>query len=488
MRLDELLHGEEDTVIQGAAHLKQELNGLTGDSRQVVPGFLFAALPGTQTDGRLFIDDALSKGAIAVLAPLGTELPNKTEAIPLIVDENPHRRFALLASRFYEKQPETIAAITGTNGKTSVAYFLRQLWSLSKHNAASLGTIGVQTNDEHTPGNLTTPDPVMLHQSLRELADKGVTHLAMEASSHGLDQFRLDGVHVRAAAFTNLSRDHLDYHGTMAVYLESKARLFANILVPGGCAVLNAEAPEFDKLQRICIDRGHQILTYGFEQGDISCKRIIDTPVGYDIDLAVNDERFIVTLPLIGRFQIANALCALALAIATGERPSSAVAALEKLESAPGRMQNIVGHPTGAMIFIDYAHTPDALSHVLQAVRSHTKGRLFVVFGCGGDRDTGKRPEMGAIASKLADQVFITDDNPRSESPAAIRQQIQAACPDAQEIGDRAEAIKTAINSLQHDDMLVVAGKGHETGQIIGDEIHAFDDADEVRIAIEEMN
>ena len=488
MRLDELLHGEEDTVIQGAAHLKQDVNGLTGDSRQVMPGFLFAALPGTQTDGRLFIDDALSKGAIAVLAPLGTELPKDAGTVPLVVDENPHRRFACLASRFYEKQPETIAAITGTNGKTSVAYFLRQLWSSSKRKAASLGTIGIQTDQEFIPGNLTTPDPVALHRTLRALTDDGITHLAMEASSHGLDQFRLDGVRVDVAAFTNLSRDHLDYHGSMAVYLESKARLFADILIPGGCAVLNTEVPEFDKLQKICTDRGLQILTYGIEQGDICCKRIIDTPVGYDIDLAVNGERFIVSLSLVGRFQIANALCALALAIATGERPSAVVAALEKLNSAPGRMQHIAGHPTGAMIFVDYAHTPDALSHALQAVRPHTKGRLSVVFGCGGDRDTGKRAEMGAIAKELADQVIITDDNPRSEEPAAIRQQIKGACPDAEEIGDRAAAIKTALSRLQRDDALIVAGKGHETGQIIGDEVHAFDDAEEIRIAIEEMS
>ena len=487
MRLDELLKGEEGTVIQGAAHLTQELHGLTGDSRQVAPGYLFAALPGTQTDGRLFIDDALSQGATAVLAPLGTQLPDKGETIPLIVDENPHRRFAILAARFYGKQPETIAAVTGTNGKTSIVYFLCQLWASSKHKAASLGTIGIQTDDEFIPGNLTTPDPVALHRSLRQLADDGITHLAMEASSHGLDQFRLDGVRVGAAAFTNLTRDHLDYHGSMEVYLESKARLFSDVLIEGGVAVLNAEAPEFEKLNKICIDRQHQVLTYGIEQGDISCKRIIDTPSGYDIDLKVNDKRFIVSLPLIGRFQIANALCALALAIATGEKPSTVVAALEKLTSAPGRMQPVAGHPTGAMIFVDYAHTPDALSHVLQAVRSHTKGRLVVVFGCGGDRDTGKRPEMGGIANELADRVIITDDNPRSENPVAIRRQIIAACPGAQEIGDRAEAIKTAIGDLQRDDVLVVAGKGHETGQIIGDEVRPFDDANEIRIAIEEM-
>ena len=488
MRLDELLQGEEDTVIQGAAHVAQEMNGLTGDSSQVAPGFLFAALPGTKTDGRLFIDDAVRQGAIAILAPLGTQLADQAAAVPLIVDENPHRRFAQLAARFYETQPETIAAVTGTNGKTSVAYFLRQLWASSKRPAASFGTIGIQTADEFIPGNLTTPDPVALHQSLRDLADKGITHLAMEASSHGLDQFRLDGVRVGVAAFTNLTRDHLDYHGSMEVYLESKARLFTDVLGDGGSAVLNAEAPSFDKLQKICADRNLRVLSYGIERGDISCKRVIDTPVGYDLDLAINDERFIVSLPLIGRFQIANALCALGLAIATGEKPKVMAAALENLQSAPGRMQRIAGHPTGAMVFVDYAHTPDALSHVLHAVRPHTKGVLSVVLGCGGDRDTGKRPEMGQVANELADRVIISDDNPRSEDPAAIRQQIKVACPDAQEIGDRAEAIRAAISGLSTDDVLVVAGKGHETGQIIGDEVHPFDDVDVIRHAIKGLS
>lgn len=488
MRLDELLQGEEDTVIQGAAHLTQEINGLTGDSRQVAPGFLFAALPGTKTDGRLFIDDAVRQGAIAVLAPLGTQLNDNADAVPLIVDENPHRRFAHLAARYYQTQPETIAAVTGTNGKTSVAYFLRQLWAASKRQAACLGTIGIQTADAFISSNLTTPDPAALHRSLRELADQGITHLAMEASSHGLDQFRLDGVRVGAAAFTNLTRDHLDYHGSMEVYLESKARLFADVLIDGGTAVLNAEAPEFNKLQKICTDRGHQILTYGIEQGDISCKRIIETPAGYDLDLVVNDERFIVSLPLIGKFQIENALCALGLAIATGEKPKSVVAALEKLQSAPGRMQIISGHPLGATVFVDYAHTSDALSHVLQAVRPHTKEALSVVFGCGGDRDTGKRPEMGKIAAAYSDWVIVTDDNPRTEDATEIRQQILAACPGAQEIGDRAEAIKAAVQHLKQGDVLVVAGKGHETGQTIGDDVHPFNDADEVRMAIEELS
>lgn len=487
MRLDELLQGEEYTVIEGAAHLAQEINGLTGDSRQVAPGYLFAALPGTKTDGRLFINDAIEKGATAILAPLGTQLKEQADQVPLIVDENPHRRFAKLAARYYQTQPETIAAVTGTNGKTSVAHFLRQLWTAAKHRAASLGTIGIQTDTDSIEGNLTTPDPVALHKSLRDLADQGITHLAMEASSHGLDQFRLDGVRISAAAFTNLTRDHLDYHGTMAVYLESKARLFAEVLIDGGTAVLNIDAPEFERLNSICIDRGHRVMTYGIEQGDICCKRIIDTPNGYDLDLAVHDERFIVSLPLIGTFQIANALCALGLAIATGEKPKSATAALEALKSAPGRLQPIAGHPSGAMVFIDYAHTPDALSHVLLALRPHTKGSLSVIFGCGGDRDTGKRPEMGNIAKTLADHVIVTDDNPRSEESSKIRADIMAACPEAQEIGDRTAAIQTGIKDLQRGDVLVVAGKGHETGQIIGDDVLSFDDVQAVKAAIEEL-
>ncbi|MEX2449705.1 MAG: UDP-N-acetylmuramoyl-L-alanyl-D-glutamate--2,6-diaminopimelate ligase [Rhodospirillales bacterium] len=473
-------------MVQGAAYLTQEIEGLTGDSRRVAPGFLFAALPGTKADGRLFIGDALAQGATAVLAPPGTELPPATGTVPLIVDDNPRRRFALMAARFYAKQPGTIAAVTGTNGKTSVAHFLRQIWGRSKRKAASIGTLGIQTAEERTAGNLTTPDPVALHRNLRALSDQGVTHLVMEASSHGLDQFRLDGVDVDAAAFTNLSRDHLDYHGSMEVYLESKAYLFSGILKPGGWAVLNAEAPEFEKLQAICKSGHHPIMTYGIGAGDVFCKRVIETPAGYDLDLSVNGERFIASLPLIGRFQIANALCALTLAVALGEPVKRAAAALETLDAAPGRMQRIAGHPTGAMVFVDYAHTPDALAHVLNAVRPHAKGRLAVVFGCGGDRDTGKRPEMGRLACDLADRVIVTDDNPRGEEPAAIRRAILAACSKAEEIGERAEAIATAVASLRKGDVLVVAGKGHETGQIIGDEILPFDDVEAVRAAIGE--
>jgi UDP-N-acetylmuramoyl-L-alanyl-D-glutamate--2,6-diaminopimelate ligase len=467
-----------------------DITGLTADSRKARPGFLFAALPGTRANGRDFIKDALARGVAAVLVPrdFDCEAAFPSRDIPFVTDENPRRRFALMAARFFAAQPETIAAVTGTNGKTSVAAFTRQIWERLGHRAASLGTLGLIAPGVERPGALTTPDPVTLHQTLADLAGDGVDHLAFEASSHGLDQYRLDGVRVRAAAFTNLSRDHLDYHRDMDAYLKSKMRLFGEIMAPPGVAVLNADAPEFESLASLCRARGHRILGYG--QGGADIRLVSRAPAlrGQRLEIRVSGRSFSVNLPLAGDFQAMNALCALGLVIATGGDPEAAAAALETLTGAPGRMELVASHPNGASVFVDYAHTPDALEKVLVALRPHTRGKLVVAFGCGGDRDKGKRPIMGALAAKLSDLVFVTDDNPRTEAAAAIRREILAGArsgpSEVREIGDRRQAIHAAVGELGPDDVLVIAGKGHERGQIVGAEVLPFDDAEVARAAV----
>ena len=460
-----------------------DISGLTSDSRRVEPGFLFAALPGTRVHGGTFIPQALERGAAAVLAPGQFELPADSR-VPHLVDDDPRRRFALMAARFFGAQPETVAAVTGTNGKTSVTDFLRQIWTRLGNRAASLGTLGLAAPGFRVAGNLTTPDPVDLHRTLGRLADDGVQFLAMEASSHGLAQYRLDGVEVAAAAFTNLSRDHLDYHGTMESYLESKLRLFSHILADGGVAVVNADSACADAVLGACRKRGHRIVTYGAEGDDIRLEKTRLLPDGQRLELAVYGCARAITLPLIGGFQAENALAALALALALGSDADPAVAALESLETVPGRVQRIGRLANGAVAYVDYAHTPDALASVLKALRPHARARLHVVFGCGGERDPGKRPEMGRVASELADVVIVTDDNPRGEAPAAIRKEILAASESAREIGERAQAIAAAVDDLGPGDLLVVAGKGHEKGQIVGDEVRPFDDAETVAAAL----
>ncbi len=468
-----------------------EITGLTCDSRRVAPGFLFAALPGTMADGRNFIDEAVQRGAAAVLAPPGTRPPGPPadalrQPVPMMVDDNPRRLFALLAARFYDRQPATIAAVTGTNGKTSVVSFLRQIWCRLGRRAASLGTLGIDAPHARHPASLTTPDPVDLHASLSDLAAHGVACLALEASSHGLAQHRLDGVRVNAALFTNLSRDHLDYHGTMDAYLAAKLRLFDEIAEPGAVAVLNTDAPYIGAVRAVCRKRRHRVFTYGSQGGDVRLAGLEATAEGQRLALAIGGRSFSATLPVVGAFQAENALGALALALALGEDTDGAIAALEGLEGVPGRVQRVACHANGAPIYVDYAHTADALAHVLAALRPQTRGRLVVVFGCGGDRDPGKRPEMGKTARRLADAVIVTDDNPRGEDAARIRAQILADCPGAQEIGDRAEAIQAAVAGLAPGDLLVVAGKGHEQGQIIGGTVRPFDDAEAVRAAVAE--
>jgi UDP-N-acetylmuramoyl-L-alanyl-D-glutamate--2,6-diaminopimelate ligase len=472
-------------MLGAALAIDPEIEGLTSDSRAVKPGDLFAALPGGQQDGRKFIADAIAKGAVAVLAPQGTVLAD--ERAVLVTDDNPRRRFALMAALFYGRQPRTLAAVTGTNGKTSVANFTRQIWARLGLEAASFGTIGLVTRNRVEPGSLTTPDPVALHRILAELVDEGVTHAAFEASSHGLDQYRLDGVALSAAAFTNLTRDHLDYHGSMAAYWQAKKRLFTEILPSWGSAVINADMPEAAELADLCRKRGQRVLRYGRGAAEIRIGAVAPAAQGQSVELAVEGRDYLVELPLAGEFQVDNAACALGLAIATGAEPSRAVAALAHLEGVPGRLQRVAVSKRGAAVYVDYAHTPDGLDTALKALRPHTRGRLVAMFGCGGDRDPGKRPMMGAIAAARADIAIVTDDNPRSEDPAAIRAQILAACPGAIEIGDRRLAIREAILQAGAGDVVVLAGKGHERGQIVGSEVLPFDDAEEARLAVEQL-
>ncbi|MGZ9105460.1 MAG: UDP-N-acetylmuramoyl-L-alanyl-D-glutamate--2,6-diaminopimelate ligase, partial [Rhodoplanes sp.] len=463
--------------------------GMTSDSRRVEAGFLFAALQGSHRDGRAFICDAVRRGAVAVLAPVGTQLPKAADPVRpfvLITDDNPRRRLAQMAARFFERQPETIAAVTGTNGKTSVVNFLRQIWSMLGLRAASMGTLGIKAPNFEATGSLTTPDPVELHRALAQLADDGVHYLALEASSHGLEQNRLDGLRIKAAAFTNLSRDHLDYHGSMDAYFAAKRRLIGELLADGGTAVLNADVAEFVPLAEAISGRDVRIMTFGWHGGDIRLDAVEALAHGQRLTISIGSRVHRIAVPLVGTFQATNVLCALALAIATGADPAAAVMALASLEGVRGRVQRAGQRSNGAAVYVDYAHTPDALQAVLTALRPHARNRLHVVFGCGGDRDRGKRREMGAIAANLADDVIVTDDNPRSEDPAAIRRQILEGCPAAREIGDRSEAILRAVETLATGDVLVVAGKGHESGQIIGDAVIAFDDVEVVRAAIAE--
>ena len=464
-----------------------EIQGLSADSRTVGRGFLFAALTGSRADGRAFIDDAVARGAVAVLAPAGTTIETYDPPVRLITDENPRRRLALLAARFHGPQPEVVAAVTGTSGKTSVASFLRQIWTHAGRKAASLGTLGLEPARADAPSSLTTPDPVELHRCLSVLAKDGVDRLVMEASSHGLDQYRLDGVRVTAAAFTNLSRDHLDYHRDMTAYRDAKLRLFRELLSPGGTAVINVDDPVGHEIRAACAARGIEVLSYGTAEGDLRLLDRTATAQGQRLRFELRGRPVGVTLPVAGTFQAINALAALGLGLATGVNEEVAVEALSRLNGVPGRLEFIGHTPNGGTVYVDYAHKPAALEAVLQALRPHTRARLWVLFGAGGDRDPGKRPMMGAAAERLADRVVVTDDNPRSEDPVAIRKAILAAAPDAEDIGDRGEAIASAMAALGPGDVLVIAGKGHESGQIVGDRVLPFDDRDVARAALADL-
>ncbi|PPR61762.1 MAG: UDP-N-acetylmuramoyl-L-alanyl-D-glutamate--2,6-diaminopimelate ligase [Alphaproteobacteria bacterium MarineAlpha4_Bin2] len=463
------------------------ITGLTADSRTVRPGYLFAAIPGTNLDGRDYIDAAVRAGAAAVLAPPDVTKDSVTPGVSLITADNPRRSLARIAAAFYGEKPETIVAVTGTNGKTSVANFTQQMWNTMGRKAVSLGTLGLIGPGLEVGSSLTTPDAVALHRTLHELTEDGVQEVALEASSHGLDQFRLDGVPIRAAAFTNLTRDHLDYHGSMAEYRRAKMRLFRELLPSGGAIVVNAETPEYPALLELSRGRGLELFSYGLAKGDIKCRSMNATEDGWSLVLDVLGTEHSVPFPLIGSFQVGNALAALGLVIACGGEFEKATMALETLEGVPGRMETAAQLPTGARIIVDYAHTPNALAAVLKAVRPHTAHRLTVVFGCGGDRDRGKRPEMGSIAARLADGVVVTDDNPRYEDPGDIRKEISAACPGSLEVAGRYDAIRVAISELAEGDILVVAGKGHETGQILGSETIPFSDVEVVRDCAREI-
>ena len=464
------------------------VRGITADSRKVAPGVLFAAMPGTKVDGAAFAAEAQAEGAVAILAAREALLPALT--IPVIRAADPRRALALMAARLFGRQPEVAVAVTGTSGKTSVADFTRQILAQCGRQAASLGTLGVVKPAGPVYGSLTTPDPVTLAATLADLAEEGITHLAFEASSHGLDQRRLDGVRLSAAAFTNLGRDHLDYHPTIEDYLKAKLRLFDTLLEPGKPVVVNMDGARGADVAAVAEARGQRLIKVGREGDVLRLTGVTREGFAQQLDLVCERHAVRVALPLVGGYQVENALTAAGLALAAGEAAEAVLPALEGLKGVPGRL-DIVGQARGGLALVDYAHKPEALEAALAACRPFATGKLIVVFGCGGDRDKGKRPIMGGIAATKADVVIVTDDNPRSETPAVIRAEILQGVPlgasHVGQIGDRAEAIRTAVHAMGPGDVVVVAGKGHETGQIIGGTVVPFSDHDEIRKALGEV-
>ncbi|WP_083635124.1 UDP-N-acetylmuramoyl-L-alanyl-D-glutamate--2,6-diaminopimelate ligase [Maricaulis sp. W15] len=477
MTLDELLRGEDLAI--GNADLV--VRGLTLDSRKVEPGFVFAALPGVKVHGRDFIPKALAAGASAILTDAPVEAP-----VPVITVPEPAALLARMAARFYPRQPEHIVAITGTNGKSSTVEFLRQIWAGAGLEAACLGTLGVTRGNTVEVTGYTTPDAVALQAALDRLAGEGVTHLGMEASSHGLKQHRMDGVRLSVGAFTNLTQDHLDYHPDFADYYASKLKLFTERLPANGRAVINVDSEWGGKMAETARARGLDVLTMGWRGADLTIREITPRPASQSVVFAWRGREHALDIPLVGEFQILNALGAAAIALADGVDEASVLATLKTLTGVRGRLEKVGETAEAAPVLVDYAHTPDGLDKLLRAARPHTRGRVIVVFGCGGDRDASKRAKMGVIAANQADHVIITDDNPRSEHPALIRKAILKGCPGAEEIADRAQAIRRGVTMLRAGDCLLIAGKGHETGQTVGDVVHPFDDREQGRVALAE--
>lgn len=466
-------------MIEGA----RQFRGITSDSREIRPGFLFAALAGSRTSGARFVDDAVKRGATAVLGSPDLADIVKALGVQFLPAANPRQALARIAADFFGAQPATIAAVTGTNGKTSVAAFVRQIWAHQGRKSASLGTVGIDSPSGHVSLGHTTPDPVRLHAELARLKRDGIEYLSIEASSHGLDQYRLDGLKIAVAGFTNITRDHLDYHTTFENYLAAKLRLFSELLPASGAAVINADAQHAQEFIATSRKRGVRVLTVGRQDADLRLTAQSPKPGGQLISVRYLDREHRISLPLAGEFQASNALVAAGLTLAAGDAAENVFAALENLKGAPGRLELVARSRQGAAIFVDYAHTPDAIETVLRALRPHVAGRLHIVFGCGGDRDRGKRPLMAAAAARFADCVIVTDDNPRSENPASIRKEALAGAPGAREIAGRAEAIREAVAALAADDALIIAGKGHEDYQIIGHEVLPFSDRTEAMTA-----
>lgn len=462
-----------------------EFTGLASDSREVRPGYLFAALPGSKANGAEFVKDAVARGAVAVLGRPEVAPAANALGVRFIADENPRLGLARHAARFFAAQPRTVAAVTGTKGKSSIVAFVREIWTALGLPAASLGTVGVVTPSGEFPLKHTTPDPIEIHRLLAQLKKEGIDHLALEASSHGLDQFRLDGVEIAACGFTNITRDHMDYHADFEHYLRAKLRLFGEVVRPGGIAVVNADADHAERFIAAAAKHGLQVMTVGEAGEAIKLQSREGRIDGQTLRLRHANRDYTVSLPLAGSFQASNVLVAAGLVIGLGGDAAKVFSALEHLKGAPGRLEKVAHAASGAPIYVDYAHTPDSLEKVLTAIRPHVGGRLHVIFGCGGDRDKGKRPLMGEAAANNADVVIVTDDNPRGEDAATIRGQALAGAPDAREIGDRAQAIHAGIAALKPGDILIIAGKGHETGQIVGSEVRPFSDRDEaVKAAI----
>ena len=469
MRLGALIGTSDPTPVTGFAI----------DHRKVAPGTVFGAFKGARFNGEDFIAAAVAAGAVAIVARPEAVVDGAAH----IAAEEPRRDFARLAARFFQPFPGTVIAVTGTNGKTSNVELTRQLWRMAGHPSASIGTLGVTTADDQVTTGLTTPDIVTFLSNMAGLNREGITHAAFEASSHGLSQYRTEGLPVQAAAFTNFSRDHLDYHGTMEAYFEAKMRLFDEVVEADGAAVIWADDPKSDEVTRRCAARGLTVMTVGTKGEALRLVKRETTPLGQKLTVEAEGETHVVNLALIGAYQAANALTAAGLVVATGGELAPTLANLARVQPVRGRLERAVITRAGAPVYVDYAHTPDAIESAIEALRPHTQDRLITVFGAGGDRDTGKRSEMGAVAVKLSDRVIVTDDNPRSEDPAAIRAAIMSGAPGATEVAGRREAIRAAVAEAGAGDIILLAGKGHEQGQIVGDKVLPFDD---VTVAREE--